>query len=402
MAKNNAPIFDINDYNIEMALVDRLFQLLKKNQNVKVIAECKKALKKYPGNKYFYTMMSICYLEINQVQNSLSILNQAEKTIGRHVEIKFQFALTYQKMNDFKKAKAFFEEALSITPPDDIETKSDILNDLGALLFSMEKPNDAFDCWKEALMENPNNINAEKNLEQFSDMLDDVSLPESVLDDMDLFSFIQTKKYLDSKNKEELSDENEVKKVVNKIIEVWNDKISHQHERLDSSTQKQKERWFKSVDINFDNKSIKGVKQKDLFKDEFVFDEQAENEMNELEEKFSFLKPEGIVMLPFTFPALIAVGMKEKRFYEIFKNGDLTEQEKEFFDWAVALASILTASLTSQSQKRKKELEKMANDCADEYLAPSLKGTVIDSIKFGLKCDLLPFIEMKQKKTKKK
>lgn len=168
MNKKAPQIFYLDSREEEFNLVKSIQKQLNNHKYLKVLDEATKAKNKFPGNQFFYIMASIAYLQINQPKNALIILLEAEKNIPNDYQIKFHLAKTYENLNDYLKAEECYRSALDNVEINDNDFRSNIFDDLAALLMVQERKDEALECWKSALMENPKNINAQNNLRNFT------------------------------------------------------------------------------------------------------------------------------------------------------------------------------------------------------------------------------------------
>jgi hypothetical protein len=95
---------------------------------------------------------------------------------------------------------------------------------------------------------------------------------EEIKNDYHLFIDIQMGKFLKSVNQSEFHSEKEAQNILGKIIEVYNNLIAPEHDRLDNSTVEAKTVWFNSVEINFSNSTQLTIEKNTLRAKESVID----------------------------------------------------------------------------------------------------------------------------------
>lgn len=396
MNKKVPQIFYLNSRDEEINLIKAIQKQLAKRKYSEVIKASLNAKNKFPKNYFFYEMASIAYLELDQPKNAIKLLMESEKYIPNNGDIKFHLAKAYEQMKDYSKAEECYRSALDSADYNDPEFRSDTLNDLGALLINMGRNDEALECWKSALMENPKNVNAQNNIRIFTNRSKKPAEPYNLFDDLHNFQSIQTAKYLKDKNSIAFVNKEELEFCINKIMNAWNTFIAPNKQKLDSLSAEQKSEWFRSVEILFDNDQVapKNEKKKSIKKTNPI---KAQNKTNDLQDaswdvinkKFSFLPEEGLLMVMYGSAALLAAGMPGDRFLEILDTGDYDEEEEELMYWAFEIAVIVMQSLIAKNQKEKFTFLKEAKDIAEEFIEIEEVDYVISLIQATLKKEFI-------------
>jgi hypothetical protein len=113
------------------------------------------------------------------------------------------------------------------------------------------------EAWKTSLKYNPKQKQAKKNLKEFTN---EYGLPSSsmgtTMDDVQAFVKMKMEEYLLTKNKTDVSTTNnnsnltELNKILEKIMQAWNNEISAKHaEELDSMDTNKKVNLFKRTKV---------------------------------------------------------------------------------------------------------------------------------------------------------
>lgn len=408
MNKKAPQIFYINNREEEFNLIRTIQKQLNKHKYLEVINAAIKAKNKFPRNHFFYVMASIAYLQLKQPMNAMNILMEADKNIPNDFQIKFHLAKTYENLDDYSNAEDCYRSALVNADIKDNDLRSDILNDLGALLITMERKDEALECWKSALMEYPKNINAQNNLRNFANQSRRPGTPNKLFEDLHHFQKIQTEKFFADKNRSEFKNKRELEFCINKIMAAWNFYIAPNSEKLDSLSIEQKSNWFRSIEIPFDDKSIKSksnkmnrergkIKKSKTLK---TLENSGDSERDKINNIFPFLPEDGIVMVMFGSAALLAAGMPGDRYMEILKTGVYDEGEKGLIYWAFEIAVLVMQSLIVKNEKEKFPLLEEAKDIAEEFIKIEDVDFVISTIQETMKKEFIdkPKVEKKSKK----
>lgn len=234
-----------------MELLAHLDNLLQSENFTKVIEETEKAIVDYPDNRFFYILNSIAHSQINQKEEALSILKQAEEKFPTDYEVLFQLAKIYEDISDFPNAEEYYKKSYDLTPKKYKDARSDCLNDLGALNWELNSRDEAIVYWKRAVKEYPKNTKALANLKNCSNKYGEPVSANELFDDMYHFQKIQTQKYFKFKNITEFTSEKEVSKIFGIIVEAWNIHIAPEKDKLDTLSVVEINTWFESFDMDF-------------------------------------------------------------------------------------------------------------------------------------------------------
>ena len=108
--------------------------------------------------------------------------------------------------------------------------------------------------WREALREDPTNIPARKNLEEFRNEFNEAATPGAVFDDLYHFQQIQTECYLAERGKRKFESKKEMELVLGAILEVWNTHLAPRGKEIDAMTPAEKTELFRKAKIDFDKR----------------------------------------------------------------------------------------------------------------------------------------------------
>lgn len=203
---------------------------------------------------------------------------------------------------------------------------------------------------------------------------------EEIKTDYHLFIDIQMGKYLKSTHKSEFSSDEEAKFVIGRILQTWNDKIAHQHLRLDNSSIESKTSWFNSIDINYQEK-IDSTVTSNFNPDIRKVSMQMVNHYNDL---FPFLPKNSVMFLFFAGPALEAYGYSLERFNKLIDGQTPTEIEKDLLQWAYDISfGAMVAYLEKNNSVKDKLLSKtirIAKEELDQQTAINVVAKIYSSI----------------------
>lgn len=218
---------------------------------------------------------------------------------------------------------------------------------------------------------------------------------EDIKADYNLFFDIQMGKYLKFKNKSAFSSDEEAENVMQKIIDVYNEIIAPDHDRLDNSDETAKISWFNSVEIDFQNADgISRLSENSLDKYEI---------MKELilhyDEVFQYLPEKAVLYLMNAGPALEAFGYPLERFEELLQGAEPAEIEKEILRWSCDIVFQITDSLLEKDGFKKEKKLVQAILIAEEKLDEDTAIDVVSDIYDSIEAD---FTESNEKKNKSK
>jgi hypothetical protein len=204
---------------------------------------------------------------------------------------------------------------------------------------------------------------------------------EEIKKDYNLFFDIQINKYLNTVDRTEFKDEQEASLVLKRILYTYNVTIADEHLKLTNLKREAKEKWFESIEIDFDqndsddNSTFEDFSNDDLEKaTEFFY------------ERFPFLPDGSIVALLFVSPALEAYGMPAERFYTLMRGeDDCTEMEEDLLIWAFELTLSVMESVLEKSKNRREKAFKEALSIAMEEFDKDDALVLIEAIATNIK-----------------
>ncbi len=219
---------------------------------------------------------------------------------------------------------------------------------------------------------------------------------KEIKEDYNLFIDIQINKYLKSVDKTEFSDEQEATLVLRRIFYTYNVTIADEHLKLTNLNREAKEKWFESIEIDFDQDNDDDISE---FEDYDEFEEATES----FYERFPFLPEGSIVALLFVGPALEAYGMPFERFNTLLRGEDeCTEIEEDLLIWAFDLTLTIMEAVAERNKKKKEKILNEAFIIAQQELNKEDSRKVINAIVKDIKEFEGVFIEEEQKNKKKK
>lgn len=383
MKNKNPKIFSINQEKPEpdfpsiesMEVLIKLNELLLNKNYKEVIKRVKKDIKKYPDNYFFYIVAAISHSMENEYDEALKLLLEAKDKFSNNNEIYFQLGKIYQDLRDFENAIKSFEESYELTEENDEVLRSECLNEIGVVYWDMGRKDEALEQWKLALMENPKNIEAYNNVRELTNEYDEPVAVSPIMDDIFHFQKLQIDKYLKFASKREIDDGSEMQNVIGLIMETWNEVVTHEQEKLDSLSTKEKTDWFNSIDIDFS-------KEPD-YQFPLLNDDQFDNEYYDMLTIYDTLDEEDILFVPFTFPFLLALGIPQNRLDHLFSSVvEPTDYEIDMMDWALAIVDILLdMEFEGTKADEKKEGIKIAIEIAKHNLdEDSAEKAVLESL----------------------
>jgi Ca-activated chloride channel homolog len=168
----------------------------------------------------------------------------------------YNLGVFYSNKKQWKKAINMYEKSITLYDKDSKKIEiADAYQNLGCVLWEDSRREEALEAWKTSLKYNPKQKQAKKNLKEFTN---EYGLPSSpmgaTMDDVQAFVKMKMEEYLLTKNKTDVSttDNNltEINKILEKIMQTWNDEISTKHaEELDSMDTNKKVNLFKRTKV---------------------------------------------------------------------------------------------------------------------------------------------------------
>lgn len=221
---------------------------------------------------------------------------------------------------------------------------------------------------------------------------------EEIKEDYNLFFDIQINKYLKTVDRTEFKDEQEASSVLRRIFYTYNVTIADEHLKLNNLKRKAKEKWFESIEVDFDYNV-----SDEISKSEDFSDVELEKATEFFYERFPFLPDGSIVALLFVGPALEAYGLPAERFHTLMRGEDeCTEFEEDLLIWAFELTLTVMESVFENNKKRREKALNEAVLIAQEELDEEDSIYVVNTIKKNIIEFERRLDELEPKKKKKK
>jgi tetratricopeptide (TPR) repeat protein len=171
----------------------------------------------------------------------------------------YNLGVFYGNRKQWKKAIKMYEKSITLYDKDSKIEIADAYQNLGCVLWEDRRREEALEAWKTSLKYNPKQKQAKKNLKEFTN---EYGLPSSpmgtTMDDVQAFVKMKMEEYLLTKNKTDVSttttdnnsDLTELNKILEKIMQAWNDEVSAKYaEELDSMDTNKKVNLFKRTKV---------------------------------------------------------------------------------------------------------------------------------------------------------
>jgi tetratricopeptide (TPR) repeat protein len=206
-------------------------------------------------------MMAEILIAENRLTQAKKWLDNIIASYPNNPDALYNLGVYYNNKRQWKKAIKTYEKSITLYDKDSKKTTeiADAYQNLGCVLWEDKRREEALEAWKTSLKYNPKQKQAKKNLKEFTN---EYGLPSSpmgtIMDDVQAFVKIKMEEYLLTKNKSGEStinsgDLTELNKMLENIMQVWNDEISAKHsEELDSMDTNKKVNLFKRTKVSFD------------------------------------------------------------------------------------------------------------------------------------------------------
>jgi tetratricopeptide (TPR) repeat protein len=352
------PLFDLPD---SFELLAQFQSLIFQKKFKEAISFGKRKFKNGAPSYTYYTGLSICYSQLNKPKEAIKVLDKAVTLYPDNSDIYYYLGQYYFDLEIDEEAEEYFLKSLELTPADKRIERSECLNNLGVLYWSNFRKDEALDCWKDAVKENPFNNKAQENLKDFSNEYGEPKASNSLFDDLYHFQNIHKKKYLELKAKSDFDSIEEMEQWTELTAKKWNEIMEVKIPELSSMTSVQKSVWFNSITIDYSMISKAKKTRKNANKS-------SSDKRNSFRKGFSFLDADMLVFLPLTVPILSLSGLEKERFEEIVKGSRATADEEGLFFWAFEFLETVLESATKVSVDKQKQLLYEAKQIALEIL----------------------------------
>jgi len=202
---------------------------------------------------------------------------------------------------------------------------------------------------------------------------------DNIKQDYNLFIEIQVNKYLMKCGKDDFDSDQEVHSVLDKMINVYNEKIAGEHLRLDNLNGSAKVAWFKSIDIDFNNIQDEKEEINDFS------DEDFKDALETLDDRLNFLPKGSLGVLLFGLPLLNAYGFPFERFKSIILGESPKDFEQDLLDWMFDTTVSIMGSIFEKTKTERKKKYEDALDIAQDFLSESVAEQAVKEIHDNIK-----------------
>lgn len=169
----------------------------------------------------------------------------------------YNLGVFYSHRKQWNKAIKMYEKSITLYDKDSKIEIADAYQNLGCVLWEDSRREEALEAWKTSLKYNPKQKQAKKNIKEFTNEYGMPSSPMgTTMDDVQVFVKMKMEEYLLTKNKTDIStttdnsDLTELNKILEKIMQAWNDEVSAKYaEELDNMGTNKKVNLFKRTKV---------------------------------------------------------------------------------------------------------------------------------------------------------
>ncbi len=208
-------------------------------------------IKDNPNDLDALNLLAIAHRLQGDFNEAMRILKKTLKIDPNYPETHYHMGLLYYERGDYLKAIEEFYKAIENYLPRDKSWISDAYTALGESFYKLGMVDDAVKSWKRAIEIYPKNKRARYYLNKIEiGKIKKVKSPILVFDFL-RFSDMKIGEYLKQKGKDKFDSEREYKRVLGRIVDVWNSKVAKSQDKLKRMTDKEKMNFFKSIKIKF-------------------------------------------------------------------------------------------------------------------------------------------------------
>ena len=237
-----------------LALATKLCLEKKYNEAKKVLSEI---LKVCINDSETMVMMVEILIAENKLTQAKKWLDNILVLYPNNPGALYNLGVFYSNKKQWNKAIKMYEKSITLYDKDSKIEIADAYQNLGCVLWEDRRREEALDAWKTSLKYNPKQKQAKKNLKEFTN---EYGLPSSpmgtTMDDVQAFVKIKMEEYLLTKNKTDVSTTTdnsnltELNKILEKIMQAWNDEVSAKYaEELDNMNTNKKVNLFKRTKV---------------------------------------------------------------------------------------------------------------------------------------------------------
>ncbi|MGE5634900.1 MAG: tetratricopeptide repeat protein [Deltaproteobacteria bacterium] len=253
MNNDNPPTSD-ETRNGGLALARKLCLEKKYNEAKEVLSEILKVC--INDSETMVLMVEILIVE-NKLTQAKKWLDNILVLYPKNPEALYNLGVFYTNKKQWKKAVKTYEKSIDLYDTNSKIEIADAYQNLGCVLWEDSRREEALEAWKTSLKYNPKQKQAKKNLKEFTN---EYGLPSSpmgtTMDDVQAFVKMKMEEYLLTKNKTDVSSTidnsnlTELNKILEKIMQAWNDEVSAKYaEELDSMDTNKKVNLFKRTKV---------------------------------------------------------------------------------------------------------------------------------------------------------
>jgi tetratricopeptide (TPR) repeat protein len=211
----------------------------------------KDVIKDNPKDVEMLNMLAMIYRIDEKLGSAERILKKALKVDPYYPDTHYNLAVIYYERGKYIKAIEEFYMAIENYLPVERRWIADAYLGLGETFYQLGFIDDAIKSWRQAVKFNPANQKARYYLRKISrEKLRRRSQVGFVFDFLK-FSNLKMNEYLKQRGKEQFDSKKEMRFVLDKIVNVWNRRVSKYFERLRTMTEKEKKKFFSSIKIKF-------------------------------------------------------------------------------------------------------------------------------------------------------
>lgn len=242
----------------------------------------------------------------------------------------------YEEDSDFFKAIKYFYKSFDATPVENRRAKAECYNDIGAILSSLGKEDDAAKLWKEALVYDPANTNAIYNLKQVENDGSNENKMEFLNEEFSEFSFYQIPRMTE----------------------------------IEKMTEDEKIEFYEDTEVNFEEP----VQQ-------FELPELGSEVSEHLLNVFPFLPEDGIIMIMLVLPALEYSGITEDKLNNFISQTETPDgRETLILKWAYEIGTKAYEFSKITGKKKRETAFKEIIGLLNQEFNENDSLTVLDSI----------------------
>ncbi|MBS1517923.1 MAG: tetratricopeptide repeat protein [Bacteroidetes bacterium] len=323
----------------------KLDKLLIDGKYKQVIREAGVAIKKFPRQPFFYTILSIAHSQLGESKEAFNILKNSEKQFPGDYEVLFQLAKVCEDLSRFDEAEKYYYKSFDCTPPEYKDARSDCLNDIGALKCRLGNDEEAIDLWERALEIDPSNEKASANINYISTDTDSIDA-DFLINEFKVFGEIQKKKYFTGKGIEKFKSKKDRKQFNVCVESAWLREVMPNLHYYDEFSEKELINWYNELEIDFSQRSESSNSSVPIMEDEFS---------EVIKKKFSFLPEDGLPVALAAGQAMDFVGLNPDVIGKIVLGVEIiTEKQKELLIWSYELGKLI---MEADAKTKKKQLQ---------------------------------------------